>query len=47
MPKKNKNELFIDEMCIKPPLRNYATNKIIYNHIDGIWSVDLVDMIDY
>ena len=29
------------------PKRNYPTNKIIYNHIDEIWSIDLVDMIDY
>ena len=28
-------------------MRNYPTNKIIFNHIDEIWSIDLVDMIDY
>ena len=28
-------------------MRNYPTNKTIYNHIDEIWSIDLVDMIDY
>ena len=28
-------------------MRNYPTNKIIYNHIDEIWSIDLADMIDY
>ena len=28
-------------------MRKYSTNKIIYNHIDGIWSIDLADMIDY
>ena len=28
-------------------MRNYPTNKIIYNNIDQIWSIDLVDMIDY
>ena len=26
---------------------NYSTNKILYNHIDEIWSIDLADMIDY
>ena len=28
-------------------MRNYPTNKIVYNNIDEIWSFDLVDMIDY
>ena len=28
-------------------MRNYETNKIIYNHIDEIWSIDLADMIEY
>ena len=28
-------------------MRNYPTNKIVYNHIDEIWSIDLADMIDY
>ena len=28
-------------------MRNYPTNKILYNHIDEIWSVDLANMIDY
>ena len=28
-------------------MRSYPTNKIIYNHIDEIWSIDLADMIDY
>ena len=26
--------------------KNYPTNKIVYNHIDEIWSFDLADMID-
>ena len=38
---------FVDEIYSKPPLRNYPTNKIVYNHIDEIWSIDLADMIDY
>ena len=28
-------------------MKNYETNKIVYNHIDEIWSIDLADMIDY
>ena len=31
----------------KAPKRNYPTNKIVYNHIDEIWSIDLDDKIDY
>ena len=28
-------------------MRNYHTNKIFYNHIDDIWSIDLADSSDY
>ena len=28
-------------------MRNYPTNKIIYNNVDEIWSIDLADMNDY
>ena len=45
--KKDLTKIFIDEIYSKPPGRNYPTNKIIYNHIDEIWSIDLADMIDY
>ena len=47
MIKKDLTKLFIDEIYSKPPRKNYPTNKIVYNHIDEIWSVDLADMIDY
>ena len=40
-------KIFIDEIYSKAPKKNYETNKIIYNHIDEIWSIDLADMIDY
>ena len=40
-------KIFVDEIYSKPPLRNYPSNKIVYNHIDEIWSIDLADMIDY
>ena len=33
--------------CILNHQKNYETNKIIYNHDDEIWSIDLADMIDY
>ena len=45
--KKDLTKIFIDEIYSKPPRRNYPTNKIVYNHIDEIWSIDLADMIDY
>ena len=47
MIKKDLTKIFIDEIYSKPPKKNYSTNKIIYNHIDEIWSIDLADMIDY
>ena len=47
MIKKDWTKIFIDEIYSKPPLRNYPTNKIVYNHIDEIWSINLADMIDY
>ena len=47
MPMGDLSKIFIDEIYSKPPRRNYPTNKIIYNHIDEIWSIDLADMIDY
>ena len=47
MIKKDLTKIFIDEIYSKPPRKNYPTNKIIYNHIDEVWSIDLADMIDY
>ena len=41
------NKTFIDEIYSEAPKRDYPTNKIIYSHIDKIWNIDLVDMIDY
>ena len=45
--KKDLTKIFIDETYSKPPRRNYPTKKIIYNHIDEIWSIDLADFSDY
>ena len=47
MIKKDLTKLFIDEIYSKPPRRNYSTNKIVYNHIDEIWSIDLADFSDF
>ena len=47
MIKKDLTKIFIDEIYRKAPMKNYETNKIIYNHIDEIWSIDLADFSDY
>ena len=47
MVKRGLIKIFIDEIYSKSPKKNYPTNKILYNHIDEIWSIDLADMIDY
>ena len=47
MVKKDKFKIFTDEIFSKPLKRNYPSNKIIYNHIDEIWSIDLADLVDY
>ena len=45
--KRDLTKTFIDEIFSKTQKKNYPTNKIIYNHIDEIWSIDLADMNDY
>ena len=45
--KRDLTKVFIDEIYSKPPKKNYPTNKIVYNHIEEIWSIDLADMVDY
>ena len=47
MKKRDLTKNFIDEIYSKPPLRNYPTNKIVYNYVDEIWSIDLADFSDY
>ena len=47
MVKRDPTKIFIDEIYSKPPIKNYSTKKIIYNHIDEIWSIDLADFSDY
>ena len=47
MIKKDLMKIFIDEIYRKAPKKNYETNKITYNHIDEIWSIDLADFSDY
>ena len=45
--KRDLTKIVIDEIYSKPPKKNYPTNKVIYNHVDEIRSIDLADMIDY
>ena len=47
MIKKDLTKIFIDEIYRKAPKKNYETNKITYNHIDEIWSINLADFSDY
>ena len=46
MKKIDLTRIFLDEIYSKPSVRSYPANKIIYNHIDEIWSKGLTDMID-
>ena len=47
MIEKDLIKIFVDEIYSKPPRKNYPINKIVYNHIDEIWSIDLADFSDY
>ena len=47
MTKRDVTKIFTDETCNKVPMRNYPTNKLIYNLTDEIWSIDLADFLDY
>ena len=47
MPKKDSTKNPMNELYSSPPHKNYGTNKIIYNHIDEIWSIDLADFSGY
>ena len=40
-------KIFINETYSKPPKKKYATNKTDVYHIDGIWSLDILDLKDY
>ena len=44
--KNDLTKIFIVEIYSKPPMRNYLSNKIAYNHINEIWSIDLADCAD-
>ena len=46
MSKKNNTKTFIDEIYSTPPRKNHPTNKIVYNYVDEIWSIDSADFSD-
>ena len=45
--KRDLTKIFIDEIYSKALKKNYSTNKVVYNQIDEIWSIDLADFLDY
>ena len=47
MTKREFMKIFIDEINSEAPKENHATNKVVYNHIDDMWSIDFAFMIDY
>ena len=47
MGQRDLTRIFINEIYSKAPKKIYPTNKLVYNHIDEIWSTDLADKIDY
>ena len=47
MIKKDTTKNFIDEINSSPPREIFPSNKIVNNHIDEKWSIDLVDFLDY
>ena len=40
-------KILIDEIYSKPPMRNYPTNNIVYNHVDEKWSIHFTVFSDY
>ena len=40
-------KIFVNEICSKPPKRNYPSNKTDVYLIDDIWSLDMLDLKDY
>ena len=47
MTKKVEMDTFSYEMFSKPPKGNFPMNKITYNLIDEMWSIDLADISGY
>ena len=43
MKKRDLNKILFDEIYSSTPKKNDPTNKIIYNNVDEIWSIDLAN----
>ena len=44
--KRDSTKIFIDEIYGTLPRKNHTTNKILYNHTDELWSIDLAELSD-
>ena len=44
---REKTKFYIHERYSSPSRKNYDTNKVVYNHFDEIWSIDLAYFSDY
>ena len=44
---KDLTKIFFNEIFSKPLRKNFPTNKVVYNHIDEVWSIELADMIHF
>ena len=40
-------DVFINEISSEPSKTNYPTKKTDIDHIDNIWSLDILDLNDY
>ena len=47
MPKRDRNNIIVDETRTDPTKRKHPTNRNIGNQIDELWLSDLADMADY
>ena len=47
MIEKDLIKIFIDEIFGKPARKSYPNSKVLYIRIDEIWSIRLIDMVDY
>ena len=47
MPKKDLIEVFIGELYSTSPKKHYPIIKKEYNLVDGTWSIDLADKVEY
>ena len=44
---KDFTKIFMDEIYSKPPENKFPTSRKLFNHIDELWNIDLMDMSDH